>query len=384
MEDQKIRVAITHGDTNGIGYEVILKAFEDPQMLEFCTPIVYGSPKVAAYHCKAMGLQTNFSIINKAEDARDGRVNMLTVFDEEVKVDFGQSSEEADKAAFCAIERALADREAGLVDVLVAAPHSAAVQKKALHALQKYQETIGETLSDLLPIHICEGLRVAMVTGQLPLKEVAKTISKERITEKAHVLFRSLKRDFRISTPRVALLALNPKEGNNEEWGVEEKEMMIPAIQQLESEDSQAFGPYAADEFFGQSMYDHFDAVLAMYHDQATIPFCTIAHDDSVLLVGGLTFVYTAPNQDCAYAVAGQGQADAMTMRHAIYTAVDVLRNRLNYDEPLKNPLPKLYHEKRDDSEKARFTVRPKDQFKKEPRAPRGESASNSTEETAK
>ena len=383
MEDKRIRVGITHGDTNGIGYEIIMKAFEDPQMLELCTPIVYGSPKVAAYHCKAMELQTNFSIISKAGDARDGRVNVLPVFDEEIKVDFGQTSEEADKAAMQAVERALADYDAGLFDVLVTAPHSVSVQKKFMNAIRKYMEQNSDC-HDILPIHICESLRVAMVTGNLPIREVTKALTKERIIEKANVLFRSLKRDYRVSTPRVALLALNPKNDKTGEWGTEEKELMMPSIEQLESAGMQAFGPYAADDFFGQAMYDHFDAVLAMYHDQATVPFRTLAHEDCVLLTSGLSLVHTAPDQDCAYAVAGQGKSDETAMRHAIFAAIDVWRNRIHYDEPMKNPLPKLYHEKRDESEKARFNVRPKDQFRKEPKEINGETPRDSAKETVK
>ena len=310
-----IRVAITQGDTNGVGYEVILKTFSDPAMLELCTPIIYGSPKIAAYHRKALNLETNYSIINTAEDARDGKLNLLACFDEETKVELGQPSAEAGQAAFKALDRAMTDFRAGL------------------------------------------SLRVALVTTHLPIKEVSKAITKEAIMEKATIFHKSLKRDFRISNPRIAVLSLNPHAGDDGLLGSEEKEVIIPAIEELEKQGIQAFGPYPADGFFGSNTYDYFDGVLAMYHDQGLAPFKTIALESGVNFTAGLPIVRTSPDHGTAYDIAGQGKADENSFRQAIYTAIDVFRNRQNYDEPLTNPLPKLFHEKRDDSEKVRFAI---------------------------
>ena len=360
MEERKIRVAITHGDTNGVGYEVILKVFADPTMLELCTPIVYGSPKIAAYHRKALDLETNFSIINTADEARDGRVNLLTCFDDDVKVDLGRPSPEAGQAALKALDHAMTDFRSGLYDVLVTAPiNKATIQSPDFHfpGHTEYIETsMGEGQKALM-ILMNEDLRVALVTTHLPIKDVAKAITKEAIVEKATIFQQSLKRDFRISNPRIAVLALNPHAGDDGVLGTEEQTVIKPAIDELAEKGIQAFGPYPADGFFGASTYDYFDGVLAMYHDQGLAPFKTIALDSGVNYTAGLPIIRTSPDHGTAYDIAGQGKADENSMRQAIWTAIDVYRNRLEYDEPLANPLPKLFHEKREDGDKARFAV---------------------------
>lgn len=359
-QERTIRVAITQGDTNGIGYEVILKTFADPAMLEICTPIIYGSPKIAAYHRKALNLDTNFSIINSAEEARNGKLNLLTCFDEEVKVDLGQATEEAGMAAFKALDRAMADYRAGLFDVLVTAPiNKATIQNPDFQFpghTEYIENCVGEG-SKALMILMSETLRVALVTTHLPIREVAKAITKEAIIEKATIFHQSLKRDFRISSPRIAILSLNPHAGDNGLMGSEEQEAILPAIDELEKKGVQAFGPYPADGFFGSNAYYHFDGILAMYHDQGLAPFKTIALESGVNFTAGLPIVRTSPDHGTAYDIAGQGKADENSLRQAIYTAIDVYRNRKNYDEPLQNPLPKLFHEKRDDSEKVRFAI---------------------------
>ena len=371
MEDKKIRVAITHGDTNGIGYEVILKVFEDPAMLELCTPIIYGSPKIAAYHRKALGLETNFSIINNANEAHDGRVNMLTCFDDEVKVDLGQPTAEAGMAAFKALDRAMSDYREGLYDVLVTAPINKATIQNPEFMFHGHTEYIEDSVGNgqkALMILMNEDLRVALVTTHLAIKDIASAITKEKIEEKATIFHQALKRDFRISKPRIAILSLNPHAGDNGLIGTEENDIIKPAIDELSSKGIQAFGPYPADGFFGSGAYSHFDGVLAMYHDQGLAPFKTIAVTDGVNYTAGLPIVRTSPDHGTAYDIAGQGKADENSMRQAIFTAIDVFRNRINYDEPLQNPLPKLFHEKREDGDKARFSIpRPKDMFKKTP-----------------
>jgi 4-hydroxythreonine-4-phosphate dehydrogenase len=338
MEERKIRVAITHGDTNGIGYEVILKTFEDPTMLELCTPIVYGSPKVASYHRKALGLETQFLIVDKAEDARDGRLNLLTTFDEEVKVEFGTPTDESDTAARKAVARAKEDLQKGLYDVLVQAPMRSNANPG------KEDKSLTMMVSDLV--------RIGLVTTHLPLKDVPGAVTVEKIVDKAAIFFASLRRDFRISNPRIALLALNPQLGSEEET------IIKPAIEQLEKQGIQAFGPYVADDYFGEKMYYDFDGVLAMYDDQGLVPFKTLAVDGGVKLKAGISAICTTPDHGPAFDIAGKGVADEQSMRQAIYTAIDMYRHRIDYDEPLAHPLPKLYHEKREDGEKARFAVR--------------------------
>ena len=381
-QERKIRVAITQGDTNGVGYEVIFKAFEDPMMVELCTPIIYGSPKVASYHRKALNIETNYSVINNAQEARGGRLNLLAYDNDEVNVTLGSPSAEAGQAAFKALDRAMTDFRSGLYDVLVTAPINKATIQSPDFKFPGHTEYIETCLGEgkkALMILMNETLRVALVTTHLPIKDVAKAISKEAIIERAKIFHEALRRDFRISCPRIAVLALNPHAGDDGLLGSEEKDVIIPAINELAAQGIQAFGPYAADGFFGAGTYERFDGVLAMYHDQGLAPFKTIALESGVNYTAGLPIVRTSPDHGTAYDIAGQSRADANSLRQAIYTAIDVFRNRQNYDEPLQNPLPKLFHEKREDSDKARFAQpRPKDIFKREKPAGKPEKAQES------
>ena len=230
MEDRKIRVAITHGDTNGVGYEVIFKAFAAPEMLELCTPIIYGSPKVAAYHRKMLNLDTTFSIINKAEDARQDRVNLLTTFDEEVKVEIGASSKEAGTAALKALERAMIDYKKGLFDVLVTAPINKYNIQNENFKFCGHTEYLEDRVGDgqkALMIMMNDYLRVGLVTTHLPIKDVAQAITKEKIIEKANIFHQALRRDLRISSPRIAVLSLNPPTGNETDSLCQERPITI-------------------------------------------------------------------------------------------------------------------------------------------------------------
>lgn len=360
MENKKLRVAITHGDTNGIGYEIIFKTFAEPTMLELCTPIIYGSPKVAAYHRNALNTQANFTIINSVEEARDGKLNLLPTFDEEVKVDLGSPSKEAGTAALKALEKAMADYDSGLIDVLVTAP----VNKnningddfKFLGHTEYIEEKAGKGQKSLM-ILLNDMLKVALVTTHLPIKDVAGAITKEKIVEKAEIFHGSLKRDFRVSNPRIAVLSLNPHSGDSGLLGKEEEEIIVPAIKELSDKGIYAFGPFAADGFFGSGAYVSFDGVLAMYHDQGLAPFKALDTGNGVNFTAGLPIVRTSPDHGTAYEIAGKNVADESSFRNAVYLALDIFRNRANYDEPFANPLQKLYHEKRDDSEKTRFSV---------------------------
>ena len=351
MEERKIRVAITHGDTNGIGYEIILKAFEDSGMLELCTPIIYGNPKIATYHRNALHLETPFTNIKNAEDARPDKLNMLSAFDNEVKVEFGSSTPESAEAARKALQRAKEDLKNGLYDVLVQAP--------------VVSSNTPDPNDKSLLIMFANDIRIALATNHLPLKDVATSITSDKLVEKCRLLHTSLKRDFRINNPRIAVLALNPQ------LGAEEENIISPALKTIEDEGIQAYGPYTANDFFGNDLQHNFDGILAMYDDQGNAPFKTLAHEYGVKMKAGFPFVITTPDQDPSFDIAGKGVADPASLRHAIYAAIDIFCNRTHYDEPLANPLPKLYHEKREDSEKARFAVRAKDQFKREDPVPK-------------
>lgn len=356
MENRKIRVAITQGDTNGIGYELIFRAFAGTEILDLCTPIIYGSPKIATYHDNALDLNAKFTIINDASEARDGRVNLLTVFDDDVKVELGTPTEESGNAGLRAIDRALADYQQGLFDVLVTAPID---NNDAFHfsGQSRYIEDHIECDGQGLSILTSDDLRVALVTRNLPLHQVAESITKENIEATAKKFYESLRRDFRISNPRIAVLSINPKAGDNGLLGTEEQEIIRPAIEELAKEDIEAFGPYATDRLFGTGDYDYFDGILAMYYDQGLAPFRAIAPDSGVNYTAGLPIVRTAPEVGASFDIAGRNEADATPMLHAIYLAIDIFRHRKEYDEAGTNPLPKLYHEKKDDSDKVRYAI---------------------------
>jgi 4-hydroxythreonine-4-phosphate dehydrogenase len=355
MQERKIRVAITQGDTNGIGYEVILKTFLEPEILELCTPIIYGSPKLAAYHAKALGVEPQFNVVVNASDAKENRVNLLNCFGEEdIKVDLGMPTPEAGAAAQRAIDKAIEDYGTDAYDVLVTAP----VCKNSIPSFNGHSDYLAQRIGQSaapLTILLSEDLRVALVTNNVAIKDVAEAITKQKIVEKAQLLHQSLRRDLRVNNPRIAVLALNPRCGEDGVLGNEEQEIIAPAVEELAAAGIQAFGPYAADDFFSSAAYMRFDAVLAMYHDQGLAPFKSLTPGDGVRFTAGLPLVRTAPAHGIQYDIAGKDKADERSFRHAIFKAIDIWRNRQDYDEPMGNPLPKLYHEKRDDSEKVRF-----------------------------
>lgn len=354
-QNKKIRVGITHGDINGIGYEVIIKSLEDPTLLELCTPVVYGSSKALAYHRKALDLQNvSFTMVPRAEEANDGVNNLVEVIDGEVKIELGTPSETAGKAAFAALKRAADDLRNGIIDVLVTAP----IDKDTIQSpdfnfpghTEFLESRIGEGNKALM-ILCNDDLRVALVTTHLPLAKVPEAITKEKILEKLAIFNESLAKDFDIIKPRIAVLSLNPHAGENGMLGEEEKTTISPAIEEAYANKILAFGPYAADGFFGSGQYRHFDGVLAMYHDQGLAPFKTIAMESGVNFTAGLPYVRTSPDHGTGYDIAGKNQADESSLRSAIYRAIDVFRNRARYYEMRAKPLRRQYFDKSGDKE---------------------------------
>jgi len=366
MDNKKIRVAITHGDTNGIGYEVILKALEDPTVLELFTPIIYGSPKIANYYAKALNMEVQLKTIQQASEAQEGHINLLNCFgDEEIKVEPGLSTPESGKAAKRALDCAINDYKNGAFDVLVTAPVNRS-SMESFHGHSNYLEQQLKSDAKSISILMNDDIRIALVTNNLAIKDISESITRQKIVEKAQLFHQALRRDLRISSPRIAVMSLNPRCGEEGALGDEEQEIISPAIQELAEQGIQAFGPYAADNFFGFGDYSKFDGVLAMYHDQGLTPFKSLAPDDGIRFTSGLTIVRTAPAHGVLFEKAGKNEVSPLSFLHAIYQAIDVFRNRKAYDEPLQNPLPKLYHERRDESEKVRFNVpRSKEQGKR-------------------
>ena len=345
--ERKIRIGITQGDTNGIGYEVILKIFSNPAMLELCTPVIYGSSKIMSYHRKAVGVQAfQTNNVKSVDYLKENLPNVVEVCPDEVKVELGKADKQAGKAAFQALEAAITDLKNGKIDAIVTAPISKENIQSAEFNFPGHTEyleaSVGEG-SKALMVLFSEKIRVALVTTHLPITEVPKAITKELIKEKLQIFNDSLKRDFNIQGPRIAVLALNPHAGENGLIGKEESEIIAPAIQEAYDEKILCFGPYAADGFFGNEKYRHFDGVLAMYHDQGLAPFKTLSMGEGVNFTAGLPIVRTSPDHGTGYDIAGQGVAQPDSMRQAIYAAIDIVRNRRRFDQAMANPLRKQY-----------------------------------------
>jgi 4-hydroxythreonine-4-phosphate dehydrogenase len=343
MEADKIIIGITHGDINGIGYEVILKTLSDPRMLETFVPVIYGSPKVASYHRKNLDIQgLNLNIVNTIEEINLKRVNIISCVDDEIKVELGTSTEEAGKAAYDALERATADLARGALHAIVTAPINKKNIQSASFKFPGHTEYLekkfgGDTPALMMLVN--DVMRVAVVTGHIPVDKISKELTEKLILDKLVVLNASLKKDFSIVRPRIAVLGLNPHAGDEGVIGNEEKTVIVPALKEAEKLGIVAVGPYPADGFFGSGNFNKFDAVLAMYHDQGLIPFKTVSMDSGVNFTAGLSVIRTSPDHGTAYDIAGQNIASEESFRQALYLAYDIYQNRIWNAEISANPL---------------------------------------------
>ena len=349
-----IKVGITHGDYNGIGYEVILKMLDDERIPELCTPVIYGSAKIAALYRKQLGLQGPAPVqIRQADDANPGQYYIINVIGEDAKVETGHPSAEAGQAAFAALERAVADLREGKIDVLLTAPINKATIQSELFTFPGHTEYLETSVGDgekALMILFNDRLRVALATIHVPLAKVAEAVTKENLIDKIVRFNASLIKDFGIVKPRIAVLGLNPHCGDGGLMGSEEKDIILPAIEECRTRKIHAFGPYAADGFFGSGNFGKFDGVLAMYHDQGLAPFKTIAGGSGVNLTAGLPYVRTSPDHGTGFDIAGQGVASPDSMREALYAAIDIYRNRQNHNERTASPLRRQYVDKSKDN----------------------------------
>lgn len=355
MENHKIRVAITQGDTNGVGLELILKAFSEMDVLELCTPIIYSSQKTILDYANELGLNTHLNFIKNASEARDGKVNVVSCYTEEVPLDLGLSSKESSLAGVKALDQALTDHRDGLYDVLVCCPMENNIINAGGYKFAdqtRYIETSIDKNCHTTAIYLNEMMRMATVTDHDSLSTVAAAITAENMTEKIRTMHQSLKRDFRLSNPRIAVLALNPSTN-----GKEEEEVIRPVIAEQATKGIQVFGPYQADTFFGNREFEAFDGILAMYHDQAMLPVRMITDSAIVRILTGMPLVCTMPDCGTMMEVAGKNVVEPQALYSAIYAAIDIFRFRQEYDAPMGNPLPKLYHERPDNGEKLRFSI---------------------------
>lgn len=342
MDKKTILAGITQGDINGIGYEIIIKALSDPALTDLCTPVVYGSPKVAAYHRKVLNITNfNFNNVRSAAEAHPKKVNLVNCLGDDVRVELGKSTPEGGQASLAALEAAVADLTAGRIDLLVTAP----IDKNNIQS-DKFRFT-GHTdylrskvdARDVLMLMISESMKIGFVTEHLPLKDVPGAITSGNILTKIRLLNRSLLQDFAIRGPRIAVLSLNPHAGDGGLLGSEERDIIIPAISRANEEGILAFGPYSSDGFFGSGAFIRFDAVLAMYHDQGMGAFKALAFDTGVNFTAGLPVIRTSPVHGTAFDITGRNEASGNSMRQAVYAAVDIFRNREMYDEMIRNPL---------------------------------------------
>jgi 4-hydroxythreonine-4-phosphate dehydrogenase len=337
----KLKIGITQGDINGIGYEVILKTLSDPRVISNITPIIYGSPKVLAYYKKAFNNSIQTVTINSAEEAKSRTINIINCNSEDIRVEIGKSTEMAGLASYQALEKASADLKNGKIDIIVTAP----INKKNIQAagfnFPGHTEYLAKEFGngEHLMILMNEVIKIGVVTGHVPISEVSAMITKDLILKKLSVLNESLKNDFLIRKPRIAVLSLNPHCGDEGVIGNDEIETIIPAINEAKEKDILAFGPYPADGFFGSMDFKKFDAVLAMYHDQGLAPFKVIAFHDGVNFTAGLPIVRTSPAHGTAYDLAGEGSASEQSFHCALNTAIDIYNNRTFQYDLEKNKL---------------------------------------------
>lgn len=342
MKNQKIRIGITHGDINGIGYEIILKTLLDNRILELCTPVVYGSPKVAAYHRKTLNISDfSFNIIKSPDEANPKRANIINCISDDIRVELGKSTPAAGESSWLALKRAAEDAKNGKLDALVTAPINKYNIQSDNFKFPGHTEFLKEffNVDNVLMLMVSDFLKVGLLTVHVPLKDVPSLISEAGICQKIRLLNRSLTEDFKIRKPKIAVLGLNPHAGEEGMLGKEETEIIKPAIETLKKENIFVFGPYPSDGLFGSGNNMKFDGILAMYHDQGLIPFKALVRNEGVNFTAGLPIIRTSPAHGTAYEIAGKNLASHDSFRNALYTACDIYRNRLFHDEISENPL---------------------------------------------
>lgn len=351
-----IRVGITHGDINGVGYEVIIKALAHESVIELCTPVIFGFHYLAEKCRRQLGIE-EIRLVKapSAGAAQDGRISVVEVAPEVPELQPGEPTEASGKAAVAALEMAVEALKNGDIDVLVTAPISKeAVQSDEFRFpghTEFLEAAIGEGRKARM-ILFDDYVRVALVSTHLPVAKVAQAVTKESVGEAIASLNLSLRQDFGIERPKIAVLSLNPHAGDGGLLGSEEKEIIEPVITAARERGVLTFGPFAADGFFGLGDYRKFDGIVAMYHDQGLAPFKTLAGERGVNFTAGLPYVRTSPDHGTAYPIAWKGVADETSMREAIYKAIDIYRKRALFSEASANPLRKYINEKPDKGER--------------------------------
>jgi len=333
----KLVVGISQGDGNGIGYEVIIKALADTRILDSFIPVIYGSSKIFGFYKKSIHEidQMDTYVINSATDAKARKINIVNCLPENVYVEPGQASPESAQCAIRSLECAVEDLKQGIIDVLVTAPINKRAMSNEGFGFTGHTEYLEKVfaVNEVAMFMVSDTLKIGVVTGHIPLKDVSPAISKEKIISKLRLLNASLKKDFGIDSPKIGVLGLNPHCGDGGLLGDEEQRIILPAVEAANDEGILAFGPYSPDGYFGLGQFAKFDATLAMYHDQGLSPFKAIAFETGVNFTAGLPVVRTSPDHGTAYEMAGRDEANPRSMISAIYTAIDIYKNRVAYDK---------------------------------------------------
>jgi 4-hydroxythreonine-4-phosphate dehydrogenase len=341
MSAKLLKIGITHGDINGVSYEIILKVLNDNRILEHCIPIIYGSPKVLAFYKKMYDFgNINIATLYDAKDALPNRMYVKNTCSDEIKVETGKQSSDAGKFALDALNAAASDLQEGKLDALVTAPiNKSTIQSDRFNfpGHTEYLEKLAGQNS--LMMLTSDNVRVALVTNHAAISNVSTLITKNLILSKLNILNNSLKQDFAITCPRIAVLGLNPHSSDNGLLGDEEEKILIPAINEANNHGITCTGPLSADGFWGSGAFRSYDAILAMYHDQGLAPFKALFQDTGVNFTAGLSFVRTSPAHGTAYNIAGKNAANPLSLSQAIYLAIDVVKNRINYKAATANPL---------------------------------------------
>ena len=341
-QEENIIVGVSIGDLNGIGGEIVLKTFEDERFLDFCTPVIFASAKAMTFFKTHFKSQINFNFINNLSELRQYKVNVLNCWNEPVTIEFGKEDLNIGKFAIKSLQEATKALKDNEINVLVTAPiNKYNIQSDEFkfpgHTDYLAQELEGESLMFM----ITDTLRVGLLTDHVPVKDVSTHITPELIEQKINTVYNSLKKDFKIERPKIAVLGINPHTGDNGVIGSEDDDVLRPTLHKIKEGGKLVFGPYAADSFFGSNNYKNFDAIIASYHDQGLIPFKTLSFGQGVNYTAGLNKVRTSPDHGTAYEIAGTGVADENSFKEAVFSAIKIYKNRTSYEQLTANPLKK-------------------------------------------
>jgi len=337
---QKVRIGISIGDLNGIGSEIILKTFQDARMLDFCTPIVFANTKLMSYYKKHYKLNVNFQGIDNVSKAIEGKFNVVNVWKENTKINFGKEDKFLGKFTVRSLEAATDALMENSIDTLVTAPINKNVIQSEEFNFPGHTDYLAQKMKgDSLMLMLCEDLRIGLLTDHLAVKDVAGAITPELIQKKVSTIFDTLKKDFRIQKPKIAILGINPHSGDNGVIGKEDEEVLKPTILKINEKGTLVYGPYSADSFFGTKNYKNFDAIIAAYHDQGLVPFKTLSFGRGVNFTAGLSGIRTSPDHGTAYEIAGKGEADFTSFKEAVFASIEIYNCRDEYRKLTKNPL---------------------------------------------